>query len=168
MARKEDEPAPEEGALELEDDELLEETVEEDWDDESYEFKEPVKRPPSPHDPKRLKELDYYERTWRVEQVDENRHYLLEGRKKPKGTKKFTWNRAPTKLTIREVDCEPNPELGLKGGPARLYFGDVVELTPHLIYKHQSYIRDGSLGPRLDKPVRRSMKTSAKIVDRPA
>lgn len=80
--------------------------------------------------------------------------------KKPKDSKTFFWNRDPTKLALREVDLEK--------GPARIHFGEVIELTPHLIQRNRGYIEDGSLGPRRRLPVRRSVKTRQVIASEKA
>lgn len=127
----------------------------EDWKDE--EWKNPRARPVS-------KVGDWATKEWKAERFGAKKMVVLTG-KKGRGTKKFFWNRDPTKLVIKEIDLDEVVSLHVKGGPARLVFGDVVELTPDLIQRLRPYIVDGSLGPRRSNPVRRSIKTGMVVVD---
>jgi len=129
----------------------VEETYE-DWTDDGW--VNPRARPIP-------KKGDWVKVQWRdTEATESPRKVLIEGMvvkdkfikgRKPKGSKAFFWNRDPTKLSLREVD--------LKEGPARIHFGEIIELTPDLIQRNRVYIEDGSLGPRRRYPVRRSLKT---------
>lgn len=141
-AEPEPEPVPE-----------VEETYE-DWVDDDYKHPRARKVP---------RVGDWAKRTWKAIPHEGKKAVVLE--KKLRGSKKFVWNRDPTKLIIREIDLEENVPLHVKGGPARLVFGDIVELTPDLIQKMRPYTKDGSLGPRRSRPVRRSIKTGQVVVE---
>jgi len=150
---KDEEAAPPEAEPELLEDEG---PYEEDWVD--HDWKNPRARAVPPVG-------DWARCRWKPERMNGKKMVNLVG-KRPKGCKKFFWNRDPTKLVIKEIDMDEVVELHVKGGPVRLVFGDVVELTPDLIQRMRPYIVDGSLGPRRSNPVRRSIKTAKVIVEK--